>query len=106
MPLSLYYKYISENPTMVDWYDVSSFGNLSHDFITKYQDYVIWEELTKYQDLKPQTLHEFADRFNWNLLVHYQKIPEQLIILHEGKISIRAWCKYIPRFQTLSDQFI
>ena len=56
---------------MVDWYDVSSFGNLSHDFITKYQDYVIWEELTKYQDLKPQTLHEFADRFNWNLLVHY-----------------------------------
>lgn len=94
------------NLTMVDWEEISAFGNLSHDFITKYQDYVIWEKLTKYQDLKPQTLYEFADRFNWNLLVHYQKIPEQLIILHEGKISLRAWYKYIPRFQTLSDQFI
>ena len=109
MSLSLDYRtraLISENPDMVDWYDVSSFGKLSHDFITKYQDYVIWEELTNYQDLKPQTLHDFADRFNWNLLLHYQKIPEQLIILHGGKISARAWHTYIPRFQSLSDQFI
>ena len=93
--LFIMYNYIEKNIIqtieqghVINWSCVSLDGNLSEDFIRKFQDKVNWTYITRYQKLSESFIEEFQDKIDWRYISYYQILSENFIRKFSDKLIL------------------
>ncbi len=84
------------------WFNISTFQNLSEDFIQRYNGYVSWNIISSCQILSENFIIKHRKSVNWQCISKSQKLSEKFIKAYIDKIDFIL----ISRYQQLSMDFI
>jgi hypothetical protein len=83
----------SENELRLgSWYNISTYHNLSEEFIKEFKDKVFWKSISKNQILSESFIREFENRVSW--IEISRRFVFSFDFLNEFKEKI-IWDKYL-----------
>ena len=85
----------------MSWYDISTYQQLSEDFIEKYSDLVSWEQISGWQKLSENFIERHSDKVVWHYISIYQQLSEDFIRRHKKELFFDD----IARHQVISKEF-
>ena len=95
-------KTINKPNDTINWNHISTYQDLSEDFMTLHKDKVKWNHISVYQVLSENFITLHKDRVNWYLVSIHQKLSEDFITLHKDRVKWTC----ISMYQILSEDFI
>ena len=94
--------FIVKHKKWVRWSYISIDQKLSESFITEYKDFVKWRYISKYQKLSEEFIEKYKNLVDWEYISKYQKLSEEFIEKHKDLV----YWNYISAYQRLSEGFI
>ena len=113
----LYKKSFEEFKNNVYWYYISTYQNLSEDFIREFEDSVDWNYISRYQNLSEDFIREFKDKVYWYGISAYQNLSSKFRKEFKIEVPKTNWLykpvnfklKYIKEntdYEVIDDKYI
>lgn len=70
-----------------NWANISLFGELSIDFIEKFQQRIIWEKFSTNRNMTEEILLKYRERLDLFFVFQYHQFSEKFLIDNLGKFN-------------------
>lgn len=84
------------------WFEISTFQNLSEEFIEFYIGHLDWRSVSNYQKLSESFIEKYADKVDWYYITRFQNLSESFIEKYINKVNFDV----LIYSQNLSDEFL